>query len=157
MRTVVMMMSMIMTVIMSMTRNRVGGGEDEAAGLDPLGADQVVGQLADELGGTTEQDHFETAVRVEMDVGRGHHSGQMQVLDLGEALADPAGVVVIDQGDDPHRVALVVRDRFLDQGRAHQPSDRLAPIRILVLLAIMVKLVEKFAADRDAEADEWRF
>ncbi len=41
--------------------DRVGRGEHEAAGLDPSGADQAVGELSDELGRPSEQDHFQAS------------------------------------------------------------------------------------------------
>ena len=66
-------------------------------------------------------------------------------------------MVVVDQGDDAHRVALVVSDDVLDQGSAHQTADRLAPVRVAVGLAVAIELLEQLAADRDAEPDEGVF
>ena len=65
--------------------------------------------------------------------------------------------MVVDQGDDPHRLAVVVRDRFFDQGRAHQAADGLAPVGIAVQLAVLVEPPEQFAADRHAESDQGSF
>src|SRR3954465_274955 len=45
-----------------------GGGQDKSAALDPLGPDQAVGQLADDLGRAAEEDHLEAAAGVEVDV-----------------------------------------------------------------------------------------
>ena len=65
-------------------RDGLGRGQDEAAGLDSLGADQVVGQVADLPSGTAEQDHFQAAFLVEMDVGRGDDAVEMMVLQVGQ-------------------------------------------------------------------------
>ncbi len=62
-------------------------GQDEPAGLDALGADQVVGQVADLAGGPAEQDHFQAALLVEMDVGRGDDPVEMVVLQIGQPRA----------------------------------------------------------------------
>src|SRR5207248_3180349 len=39
----------------------------------------------------------------------------------------------------------------LDQRRPHQPAHRLAPVRVLMGLAVLVELLEQLAADGDAE------
>ena len=88
-------------------------------------------------GRAAEQDHLEAAAGVEVDVGGRHDPVQVEVLELGQPLGDPPGVVVVDQGDDAHRVARLERDGVLDQGRAHQAADRLAPVRVAVGLAVV--------------------
>ena len=108
--------------------DRGGGGQDEPAGLDPLDADQAVGQLADRLGGPAEQDHLQAAAGVEVDVRRRHHAVEVVVLQLGQVLGDLAGVVVVDQRHDAHRLAVVVRHRLLDQRRRISP--RTASLRL---------------------------
>ena len=105
-------------------------------------------------GRAAEQDHFQAAVLVEMDVGRGHDPVEVVVLQVGQPPRDPRGVVVVDQGDDAHRLALVLGDHLFDQGRAHQAAHGLAPVRIAMHLAILVELLEQLAADRDAESDQ---
>ena len=134
--------------------DRLGRGEDEAAGLDPLGADQAVGQLADRPWRGRGAGSLPGSGGRRGGRGSSSRPVQVQMLQLGQPLGDPAGVVVVDQGDDPHRVALVVGDGVLDQGRAHQAADRLAPVRVPVLLAVLVELLEQLAADRDAEPDQ---
>ena len=70
--------------------DRLGRGEDEPAGLDALGADQVVGQVADLPRRPAQQDHFEAALLVEMDVGRGHDPVEMMMLQDRSAAARSA-------------------------------------------------------------------
>ena len=79
---------------------------------------------------------------------------EVVMLQLGQPLGDPAGVVVVDQGDDAHRLGVVGGDDLLDQGGAHQAADGLAPVGVAMLLAIAVELVEQLAADRHAEPDQ---
>ncbi len=134
-----------------------GRGQDEPAGLDPFGADQAVRQLADQLGRAAEEDHLEAAVGVEMHVGRGHHAFEVEVLDFGEPFRDSAGVVVVDQGDDPHRVAVVDGDHVFDQGGPHQATHRFAAVRVLMDFAVLVEFLEQFAADGDTEPDQGSF
>src|SRR4051812_15478344 len=76
-----------------------GGGKNEAAALDALGADQAIGELADELGRASKEDHLEASARVQVDVRGRHHTVKVKVLELGQALGDPPGVVVVDQGN----------------------------------------------------------
>ena len=64
--------------------NRFGRGQDETAGLDSLGADQVIGQVSDLARGAAEQNHFQAAAFVEMDVGGGHDLVEMVVLEIRE-------------------------------------------------------------------------
>src|SRR4051812_1149481 len=65
--------------------------------------------------------------------------------------------MIVDQGDDPHRVARIARDHILDQGRAHQAADRLAPIGVVVDLAVLIELLKQLTADRDAEPNQGIF
>lgn len=150
---------MRVVVVVGMTGGGDGctGGEDEPAGLDSFRADQAVGELADDLGGTSEEDDFEAAVGVEVDVGGGHDAGEVEVLELVQAFADAADVVVVDEGDDSHGFAVVARDGLFNERITHEPANRLAAVGILVLLPVEVELLEQFAADRDAEADECVF
>ncbi len=98
-----MRMRVAMRVIASVPgADRSSRGEDQATGLDPLGADQSIGKLSDELGCPPEQDHFETARGIEVDVRGRDDAGQVQMLKLGELLGNPAGVMVVDQRDDTH-------------------------------------------------------
>ena len=131
-----------------------GRGENEASGFDSFGSDQSVGEFSDEPRGAAQEDDFEATAGVEVDVGGGDDRGEVVVLQVGETFGDAAGVVVVHQGDDPHGFGVVVGDDFLDQGGSHQSSNRLAAVGILVRLAVAVELLEKFAADRDAESNQ---
>ena len=46
---------------------------------------------------TAEQDHFQAAVLVQMHMSGGHDPLKLAVLEFGEPLGDPAGVVIVDQ------------------------------------------------------------
>src|SRR5262249_38843121 len=92
-----------------------------------------------------------------MDVGRGADPVEMMMLQVGQPARDPRDVVVVDQGDDSHRLALVVGDRLLDQGGAHQATHRFAPVGIAVHLAVLVEHPEQISPDRDAESDQGIF
>lgn len=117
----------------------LGRGEDESASLDALGTDQVVGEVTDLPGWPAQQDHFQTSLVVEMNVSCGDDSVEMIVLYVGEPPGDTTDMMVINQGHDAHRLAVVVSDRFLDQRRPHQAADGLAPIGITVQLAITIE------------------
>ena len=66
---VAVVVGMSMTMIVVVIRDGRGGGKDQTAGLDPLGADQVVGQPPHEFGLAAKQDDFEAAGGVEVNVG----------------------------------------------------------------------------------------
>ena len=138
-------------------RDGLGRSEDEAAGLDSLGADQTVGEFANEPRRASQKDDFEASARVEVNVSRGHHPIEMEVLNLSEPITDAAGVVVVNQSKDSHRLARIVGDHVLDQCRAHEPSDGFAAVRIPVFLPVFVEFSQQFATDRDAKADEGIF
>ncbi len=132
----------------------VGGGEDQTASLHALGPDQAVGQFPNRRGRSAQKDHFQAAVSIEVDMGGRHHPFKMGVLKLGQPLGHPGGVMVVDERQDPHRLALILRDRLLHQGGAHQAPNRFAAVGKPVLLAVVVELLEEFATDRDTEADQ---
>ena len=87
---VLMVMVMLSPAFAVASGDGLGRGQDEPAGLDPLGADQVVGQVADLPRRAAEQDHFEAAVLVEMDVGGGDDPVEMMVLQVGQPRARSA-------------------------------------------------------------------
>ena len=92
-----------------------------------------------------------------MDVSRRDDLLEMAVLQLGQTLGDPAGVVIVNQGDHTHRLAVFPVDDFLDQRIPHQAPDCLAPVGIAMILSILVEPPQQLAPDRNAEADEWVF
>jgi hypothetical protein len=147
-----MVMGRIGTPVSS--RDGLGRGEHEPPGLDSLGADQVISEVADLPGGAAQENHFQAALFVEMHVRRGNDPVKMMVLQVGQPAPDPRDVMIVDQGDDPHRLAVAVRDRFFDQCRAHQAADSLAPVGMTMKLAILVESAKQFSPDRDAEPDQ---
>ncbi len=133
-------MLMSMRLPLSILRcNRLGRRENEPAGFDALGADQVVGQTANLSGRAAKQDHFQASVAIEMNMSRGHDLIEMIVLQVGQSPGDSADVVVVDEGDDSHRLAFVLRDRLFNQCGPHQPADGFAAIGITVKLAITIE------------------
>jgi len=133
------------------------GSQNQPAGLDPLAADQIVRQCSHLAHLAAEQDDFQTAIRVEMDVCRGDDLIQVAMLQFGQALGDPAGMMIVDEGHDAHGLALLAVDHLFDERRGHEPADSLAPVGISVLLTIAIEPAQELAADRDTEADEWVF
>jgi len=131
------------------------GSQDQPASLDPLAADQVVGQHSHLAYRAAEQDDFQTAIRVEMHVCRGDDLIQVAMLQFGQALGDPAGMMIVDERHDAHGLALLAVDHLFDERRGHEPADSLAPVGISVLLTIAIEPAQELAADRDTEADEW--
>ncbi len=59
---IVRMMVMVRMPSAVLSGNGLGRGENEAPGLDPLRADQVVGEVADVPGWATEEDHFQASL-----------------------------------------------------------------------------------------------
>src|SRR5262249_45299325 len=116
--TAIMLMLMFILMFMFVSRagvwagDRGGRGQDEATVLDPLGADQAVGYLTDRPGRPAEQDPLEAAAGVEVNVSGRDDPVQVKVLEFGQPLGDPAGVMVVDQRDDSHRLAGFVGDRL---------------------------------------------
>jgi hypothetical protein len=60
--------------------NGLGRSQDEPAGLDSLGADQLLGEVSDLPGGPAQQDDFQTTALVEVNVGGGDDLVEMVVL-----------------------------------------------------------------------------
>jgi hypothetical protein len=145
------------TVVAVLPRNRFGRGQDKPPRLDPLGADQVIGQVADFEGGSAQQDDFQASLLVEMHVRRRDDPIEMMVLQVGQAASDPRHMMVINERDDPHGLAIVASDCFFDKRIPHQPAHGLATVGVAVHLAILVESLEKFTADRHAEPDEMVF
>jgi len=140
-----------------MAGDRGCGCQDKPAGLNSFGTDQLVRQLTNAARGATEQDHLQASPFVQVDVSGRDDLLEMAVLQFGQALGDPAGVVIVNQGDHTHRLAVFPVDHFLDQRIPHQAPDRLAPVGIAMLLAILVEPLQQLAPDRNTEADEWLF
>jgi hypothetical protein len=135
-------------------RDGFGRGEHKSTGFNPLGADEAVRQFTNFAHGTSEKDDLKASAMVEMDVGCGHDPVEVHVLDLGQSLGDPAGMMIVNDRDDPHREALFIGDHLLDQGVTHEAANGLAPIGVMMLLAILIELAQEFSTDRDAEPNE---
>jgi hypothetical protein len=129
----------IVVVPVGRARDRLRGGKDQPARLDTFGADQAIRELAHRFGGAAKQNHLKAPTGVEVNMSGGHYTIEMVVLEVRETLVDPASVVVVNQGDDPHSFALVLSDRFLDQRRSHQAAHGLAAVRIPVLRSVGVE------------------
>ena len=151
---IVRMMVVRRPIITISTRDRLGRGKDEPAGLDTLGADQVIGQVANQPRGAAQQDHFEAALFIEMDVSCRENPVEMVMLQISEPARNARGVVVVNEGDHAHCVTVVAGDLFFDERIAHQAADGLAPVRVAVQLAILIEAAEQLSADRHAESDE---
>ena len=95
-------MDMPVVVGMPALGYRLGRGQDKPPCLDSFGSDQAVRQFSDELRGASQEDDFQAPLGVEMDVCRGDHAVEVKVLDLRQTVADAPGVVVVNQGYDPH-------------------------------------------------------
>jgi hypothetical protein len=132
----------------------LGRGQHEPAGLDSFCADQVVGQVANCESRAAKQDHFQTALLVEMHVRRGDDPFEMMMLQVGQPARDPRDMMVVNQSDDTHSLAIVASDGFLDQRSAHEAADGLAPVRISMQLAIFVEEAEQISANRHTEPDQ---
>jgi hypothetical protein len=154
---IVRMVVMVRTPFAVSSRDSLSRGENESAGLDPLCADQVVREVSDLPGRAAQQDHFQAALVVEVNVSCGHDLVEVMVLHVGQAPGDPADVMVVNQGHDAHCFAVVLSDCLLDQSRAHQAADRLAAVGITVQLAVTIKEAKQFSADRHTEPDQWIF
>jgi hypothetical protein len=124
---------------LSLAGDRFCGSQNQPARLDALGAYELVGQRADPAGGTTEQDHFQASVLVQMHVSGCDNLFEMPVLHFGESVGDPAGVVIVDQGDDAHCLTFLLLDHLLDERGPHQRPHCLAPVGMAMLLSIPVK------------------
>ena len=144
-------------ISLAMARDRCCGSQDQPAGLDAFGADQLVRKLTDVAGRTAQQDHLETPPLVQVNMSGGDDLLKMAVLQLGQAFGDPAGVVIVNQGDYTHRLGVFLVDHFLDErisssGRVRPRCgwDSDAP-RDTGQTSVEVR------PDRNAEADERLF
>jgi hypothetical protein len=154
---IVRMLVMVGMVFAVPVRDGLCRGEHESSSLDALGADQVIGEVTNFFGRTAQQDHFQAALVIEMNVSRGDDLVEMMVLYVGQPPRDPADMMVVNQGHDAHRFAVVMSDCLFDQSCPHQAADSLAPIGIAVQLAITIEEAKQFSADRHAEPDQWVF
>src|SRR5208283_1359562 len=125
--------------------------------LNSLGADQLVRKLTNASRGAAEHDHLQASPLVQVDVSGRDDLIEMAVLQFGQALGDPAGLVIVNQGNHTHRLAVFPVDDFLDQRIPHQAPDCLAPVGIAMILSILVEPPQQLAPDRNAEADKWLF
>jgi hypothetical protein len=89
-----------------------------------------------------------------MYVRRGDDPFEMMMLQVGQPARNPRDMMVIDEGDDSHRLAVIASDCFFDQRSAHEAADGLAPVRISMQLAIFVEKAEQISADRHTEPDQ---
>ena len=75
---------------------------DQAAVLDPLGADQPVRQLLHLFGLAAKHDDLETTFVIEMSVQRRNDDVVMLMLEGSQFLGEKTGVVIVNQGDRAH-------------------------------------------------------
>ena len=134
--------------------HRFRGCQNQPPGLDSLGADQVIGQFPDLAGATAEQDHLEAPMLIQVNMSRGDNPVKPPVLNLGEPFGDPAGVVIVDQRDHTHCLAVFLADHLFDERGTHQAPDGFTPVGIVVLFAVRVKSLQQLATNRDTESDE---
>ncbi len=131
--------------------------QNQSAGLHALRPDEIVGQRSDLPRRASQEDDFEAPMGVEVDVRCCHDPIEMVMLQIREPPSDSAHVMVVNQRDNSHRLARVVRDDLLDQRPSHQSADGLTPVRVAMLGAELVELPEQLAPNRYAKPDQRLF
>ncbi len=119
-----------------------GGGGDQFAVLDPLGADQFVGQALDGAGLAFEHHHLQAVVGIEMHMQTGDDRIVMAVLVLGEFVGEISGVVVINQGYGADQFNVLPAPLVFDQGAANQVADCFRAVDIPLLADQGIELSE---------------
>jgi hypothetical protein len=83
--------------MMIMMGGGLRGAHHQPAMLDTLGADQPVCQPLYISRLPPQNDHFETAIVVQMGVKRGNNHLMMLMLEIGKLFRQKAGLMVIDE------------------------------------------------------------
>ncbi len=91
--------------------------------FDPPQTDEVIGVVPDLRGPTLQDLNLETEPVVEMDVKGGKDPGLVCVAGSDEALSEFALLVVIEQGQAGHRLAIFVLDLVLHQTATNEIAD----------------------------------
>lgn len=134
--------------------NRRGGGENEPPRLDPLGSDQIVGELANRPRSSPQQNHLQASTLIKVNMRSGDDAIEVRVLQIGEASRRSSRVVIVDEGEDAERLLRFVGDDFFDERPAHQASDGLGAVGIPMPIAVAIESLKQIAADRHAESYE---
>ena len=77
-------------------RNWLGRRKNKTPCLDSFGTNQIIGEVSDLPRRTTQQDHFQTAVLVKMNVGCCDDLLEMVMLHFSQPARDSRSVVVVD-------------------------------------------------------------
>jgi len=121
---------------------------------DPLGGDQMIGDLLHVFRLAPQHDHLQTMIVIQMNVQRRHHALVMLVLQLGEFLAQQPHMVVVHDGHRSHHGGVGLLRAFLQQLGTRQIAKRFRPVGVPALSHQFVELLEQFALDRYPEAPQ---
>jgi hypothetical protein len=136
---------------------RMRTSQNQLAHLHALGSDQAIGQQSNFAGPTSQQNHFQASTMIEVDVCCGNDLLQMIVLKFGQTIANLTSMVVVDQGNHAHGRFIIRCNGLGNQSGSHQSTHSLTAIRIPMLVAVVVKPLQKLATNGHTESDQWLF
>lgn len=119
--------------------------------LHAAGSDQGVRKLAHNLCLASQQNNLKATMRVKMHMRCCNDALMISMLELGEFLGEPAGMMVVYQDQNPKRVGIVPRRAVVDECGAHERTYRLAPVCEPVCLAVRIEIREQLRVNGHAE------
>ena len=120
--------------------------------LNPLGADQAVGQFLYFFGFAAKHDHLETAFMIQVGMQRGDDHVMMLMLEVGELLGQEAGVMVVDESDGADHKGVGSNDSGADQAVANQIAESFGAVLVTFVRNEAVEAAKQFGIDGYADA-----
>lgn len=135
-------------------RCRLGKGHDKTSVLHSLEPNKPAREYINLRGFALHDENFEAAIVIEVGVTRRYHEVMMGVLKLGELLAYPVCVVIIDKGDGSSHSGTRPRRLFTHKAVADQVAKSLRTIGVAQPRDESVEAFEQVGIERDADSAE---
>lgn len=132
-----------------------GRCRDERIALqDPFHPSEVLAGAVDFAPLSEQDDDLGARLAFEMDVGRRTDVTPPAVFGRGQAVQDVGRLVTVEEGHDPERVGVGVRQRAIRQLLADQRPDRIGPGRTVPFLDPAIEEPEQGGLEGDTEAHD---
>src|ERR1700693_4943822 len=129
----------------------VGGGlgrtHDQPPVLNPLGADQAVGQFLHLFGLATKYDDLEAAFVIHVGMQRGDDHVMMLMLEVREFFGQETSVMVVDESDGAHHKCVGSHHSRSDQAVANEVAESFGTVLITFLCNEVVEAAKQFSID----------
>src|ERR1039457_1535282 len=130
-----------------------GGGQDQLAMLDPLDADQLIGNLFYHQDGSANNQHLQAVVGIQVNMQGRYDLIMMGMLVVSQLVGEVPNVMIIDQSHRADRFLILGTALLLDQRRPDKIANRFRAVHIALLLNQLIKIRQKFFIKRDSESD----